>query len=130
MDLCLTMFKVKHLNFLLKAPFIQMYSKVRPQTAGGPPSQSGSGEEEENRVFLLVVGLGSQVLGILLETGGCAVVPQVSYFQAVVMLSCFRTEAVNRCCLAGCAVLPEVLCCGADWLIILMTYCDPFCLRC
>ena len=59
---------------------------MRPQTAGGPPSQSGNGEEEENRVFLLVVGLGSQVLGILLETGGCAVVPQVLLFHPVVML--------------------------------------------
>lgn len=33
-------------------------------------------EDSENRVFLLIVGLGSQVLGVLLETGGCAVVPQ------------------------------------------------------
>ena len=90
---------------------------MRPQS--GASSQPGA-DEEENRVFLLVVGLGSQVqldehilvasqrfylditvlgiwcyvrrlaslscpsqliicqvLGILLETGGCAVVPQV-----------------------------------------------------
>merc|ERR1719273_871197 len=33
-------------------------------------------EDSENRVFLLIVGLGSQVLGVLLETGGCAATPQ------------------------------------------------------
>ena len=42
-------------------------SYVRP----GAPA-----EEQEGRTFLLLVGLGSQVLGVLLETGGCAVVPQ------------------------------------------------------
>ena len=70
------------------------FPKVRPQTAAVPPSQSGS-EEDENRVFLLVVGLGSQVLGVLLETGGCAVVPQVALLcchavseSQLVMLPC------------------------------------------
>ena len=33
---------------------------MRPQ--GGPAAQSVGGDEEENRVFLLVVGLGSQVI--------------------------------------------------------------------
>ena len=33
---------------------------MRPQ--GGPVAQSVGGDEEENRVFLLVVGLGSQVI--------------------------------------------------------------------
>ena len=32
----------------------------------------GGPEEADTRHFLLVVGLGSQVLGVLLETGGCA----------------------------------------------------------
>ena len=37
-------------------------------------SQAGAGTEETDttRHFLLVVGLGSQILGVLLETGGCA----------------------------------------------------------
>ena len=33
---------------------------MRPQSSGGASSQPGA-DEEENRVFLLVVGLGSQV---------------------------------------------------------------------
>ena len=72
---------------------------MRPQTVAGPPSQS---EEEENRVFLLVVGLGSQVLGILLETGGCAVVPQVQ----LVILS--TTLLAVMLCGAICHVLLHV----------------------
>ena len=39
---------------------LSYFSKVRPQSSGGASSQPGA-DEEENRVFLLVVGLGSQV---------------------------------------------------------------------
>ena len=35
-------------------------------------TNSGEASETEARVFLLVVGLGHQILGVLLETGGCA----------------------------------------------------------
>ena len=45
---------------MLKAVEKANLEKVRPQ--GGPAAQSVGGDEEENRVFLLVVGLGSQVI--------------------------------------------------------------------
>ena len=52
-------------------PTRQSFARTQPE-----PPVPGAGEEPETRVFLLVVGLGSQVLAVLLETGGCAATPQ------------------------------------------------------
>jgi hypothetical protein len=56
--------------------FLTRRSVKRPTTGGGSQHSGGGDVAADTRTFLLVVGLGHEVLGILLETGGGASQPQ------------------------------------------------------
>ena len=67
---------------------LSYFSKVRPQSSGGASSQPGA-DEEENRVFLLVVGLGSQVrfnLGSQVQLGEHILVASQRFYLDLTVL--------------------------------------------